>query len=57
MGGRSRGGSTCLEGGVPDPRGVYLVLGGVPGPGGVPAWGWGYLPRHSPPMNKNDRQV
>ena len=28
-------------GGVPGPWGVYLVLGGVPGPGGVPGSGGG----------------
>ena len=40
-------------------RGVYLpggyLSGGVPGPGGVPAWGsGGYLPRYSPlpPVNR-----
>ena len=50
-GGTWSGGCTCSWGGtwfrgcVPGPRGVYLVLGGVPGPRGVPGpggctWSW-----------------
>ena len=42
-----------VRGGVPGPGGVYLVWWAVPGPGGECTWSGGvYLVRYSPPVNR-----
>ena len=56
------GGCTWSQGGVPGSRGylvqgVYLVLGGVPGPKGVYLVPGGTCPGIPPPCEQNDRQV